>query len=408
MGDGEFRAHGLLGSMVSPDWPPLTLEEANRVLLRYPQARGAVRLVSRSPRPFSSAGVVESPVGQVFLKRHALSVRNKEGLFEEHRFIAYLAAAGDRLGVGDDGSRSLVQRVLANDEGETVLVKGEWAYEVHPVAWGTDVYVDSLSWTPFLNVSHACEAGRAMARLHLLASQYDAPRRADRQLVSSFTIFARDLAIGNPVVGMERYLEHRPLLRRYAEQRQWRQSFDDLLLPLFAELSPWLGSLKPLWTHNDFHSSNLMWTNDSEQGKVSSVIDFGLADRTHAVHDLATAIERNIIEWLRIGDATGKDFVHLDQLDALLGGYEESGQLSSEEARALVAMLPLVHCEFALSETDYFLSVLHSEEKASLAYEGYFLAHAQWFMSPSGKQLMDHLNRWVEGFERRSVTQVGL
>ena len=34
--------------------------------------------------------------------------------------------------------------------------------------------------------------------------------------------------------------------------------------------------------------------------QATAVIDFGLADRTNAVHDLAHAIERNIVEWLAL------------------------------------------------------------------------------------------------------------
>jgi len=59
-------------------------------------------------------------------------------------------------------------------------------------------------------------------------------------------------------------------------------------------------------------------------------------------------------------------------------------------------MLPLVHCEFALSETDYFLSILQSEEKAFLAYEGYFVAHSQWFQGMQGQRLLEHMRRWAD------------
>ncbi len=68
--------------------------------------------------------------------------------------------------------------------------------------------------------------------------------------------------------------------------------------------------------------------------KSQGIIDFGLADRTNAVHDLATAIERNVVEWLRIAEPEAH-LVHLDHLDALLAGYEELSPLSYEEARAL-------------------------------------------------------------------------
>jgi Ser/Thr protein kinase RdoA (MazF antagonist) len=252
--------------------------------------------------------------------------------------------------------------------------------------------------------------------LHRATDEYLAPARKPRQLVTSFTIFAggdvetdtpEDRYPGGPFRRMEVYLEKRPLLREYLEQRNWRASFDELLMPLYGKLEPWLPYLRSLWTHNDFHASNLTWSGFEENAEVCGIIDFGLADRTNAVHDLATAIERNIIEWLRM-DEPENNVVHLDHLDALLAGYEEISPLSYEEARALVAMLPLVHCEFALSETDYFLTILHSPEKAYLAYEGYFLAHAQWFQGMQGRKLLAHLERWTEGTLRKSAASVSV
>jgi Ser/Thr protein kinase RdoA (MazF antagonist) len=373
-------------------------------LRRYRQVGGAARLLSVSPRPFSTASVVETPQGRVFVKRHHRSVRDVEGLLEEHRLIAFLESRCD----------GLVAPVLTNADGETAVAAGEWTYEVHALARGVDVYEQALSWTPFLCSGHAHAAGRTLAQLHRTAEGYAAPARKPQPLVTSFTIFAGDSAVADgledgyslgPRGRMEAYLEQRPLLHEYAERRDWRASFDELLMPLYGRFEPLLKHLPPLWTHNDFHASNLTWSGAGEHIEVCGVIDFGLADRTNAVHDLATAIERNVIEWLRIHEAAA-DLVHLDHLDALLAGYEELCPLSYEEARALAAMLPLVHCEFALSEADYFLSVLHSQEKAYLAYEGYFLAHARWFLGAQGRRLLEHLERWAEGTLRKSAASV--
>jgi Ser/Thr protein kinase RdoA (MazF antagonist) len=336
---------------------------------------------------------VETPQGRVFVKRHHRLVRDVEGLLEEHRLIAFLEP---RCG-------GMVAPVLADADGKTAVTAGEWTYEVHELARGLDVYEQSLSWTPFLYSGHARTAGRALAQMHRAAKEYPAPPRKTQPLVTSFTIFAGGSFSDGPEAGyclgprerMKAYLEKRPLLREYVEQRDWRASFDEILMPLYGKLEPWLKYLRPLWTHNDFHASNLTWSGTGEDAGVRGVIDFGLADRTNAVHDLATAIERNVVEWLRM-DETDAELVHFNHLDALLAGYGELCPLGYEEARALAAMLPLVHCEFALSETDYFLSILHSEEKAFLAYEGYFLAHARWFQGPQGRELLGHLERWPE------------
>jgi Ser/Thr protein kinase RdoA (MazF antagonist) len=365
------------------------------LLRRYPLAGGAERVLSVSPRPFSAASVVATPKGKVFVKRHHGLVRDREGLLEEHRLIAHLA------GVGWPQGKALVGPVLADADGETAVTHDEWTYEVHRLADGLDVYEQALSWTPFLSSGHAGAAGWALARLHLAAAGFGELARGSRPLVSSFTVFA-----GEPVARMEEYLDRRPLLRTYAERRDWRASFDTLFLPLFVKLSPWLGSLAPLWTHNDFHASNLMWSGDGEDAEVTGIIDFGLADRTNAVHDIATAIERNCVEWLRM-DEPAAEVVHVEQVDALLAGYEAVRPLSYEEARALVAMLPLVHCEFALSETDYFLASLRDEGKAALGYEGYFVAHAEWFLGTQGRALLGHLERWAEGHARYAMTALG-
>jgi Ser/Thr protein kinase RdoA (MazF antagonist) len=142
-----------------------------------------------------------------------------------------------------------------------------------------------------------------------------------------------------------------------------------------------------------------LWSSDAEDAKVVSVIDFGLSDRTNAVHDLATAIERNGVQWLALEDDIG-NVVHSAQIDALLRGYEEVRPLTDAEAHAVPAMLPLVHAEFALSETDYFLRVLRSEESASIGWDGYFLGHAVWFRSDAGKRLLDQLEKWADGTPR--------
>ena len=101
---------------------------------------------------------------------------------------------------------------------------------------------------------------------------------------------------------------------------------------------------------------------------------------------------------------TGADDVpiHLDHLSALLEGYESVRPLSDEEAAALAPMTGLCHAEFALSETDYFLSVLHSEEKAQMACNGWLVGHACWFRSAAGSRLLCAIGRWAERRNRRA------
>ena len=58
-------------------------------------------------------------------------------------------------------------------------------------------------------------------------------------------------------------------------------------------------------------------------------------------------------------------------------------------------MTALCHAEFALSEADYFLDVLHSTEKAPMAYDGWLVGHARWFRSAAGRKLLDAIESWA-------------
>jgi Ser/Thr protein kinase RdoA (MazF antagonist) len=117
-----------------------------------------------------------------------------------------------------------------------------------------------------------------------------------------------------------------------------------------------------------------------------------LADRTFAVNDVALAIERNVVEWLelpRCVESGQKVPVHFGDMRALIAGYAGKRGLTKAEREALGPLTAICHAEFALSEADYFLSVLHSESKAKLAIEGYLLGHARWFHSDEGVRMMN-------------------
>jgi Ser/Thr protein kinase RdoA (MazF antagonist) len=259
---------------------------------------------------------------------------------------------------------------------------------VHEVSAGIDLYEDAISWTPFRCAPHAHAAGQALARLHLASEGFAAPRRKPRPLVAGFTIFAAK----DPRAALDRYLAARPSLAAHAAVHHCASQALELLAPFHAQLLPLLPALPPLWTHNDLHASNLFW---SDGAHATAIIDFGLADRTSAVHDLAQSIERNIVEWLAlVRDPAHPDRVpiHLEHLHALLNGYESIRPLSQQEAAALAPMTALCHAEFALSEADYYLGVLHSEENARLAYDDYLVGHARWFRG-SGQSLLHALEQ---------------
>jgi Ser/Thr protein kinase RdoA (MazF antagonist) len=369
--------HGMGTEPVAPDWPVPTLPECDYVLRRMGLG-GAVEISWISPRPLSAAAIVRAERGtdgQVFVKRHHASVRSSAGLREEHRFLAHLRDRG-----------AAVVEVLADREGDTVISSGPWRYEVHSVGVGEDLYRDAISWSPFTDVRHAEAAGRALALLHQAAEGYCAPPRAPQPLVAGFGVGQDPDLIGS----VRRYGAVRPAVAGYLASRPWQEDFERWHLPFHSRLQPLLGALPPLWTHNDFHASNLLWAH----GRVATVLDFGLADRAFAVHDLAVAIERNAIEWLEL-PGKGAAAVHFDSAAALLDGYQQVRKLTSDERQALPDLLALCHIDFALSEIDYFAGVTGSAHNTDLAYR-YLVDHTAWFAAPLGSELLNRLAERLE------------
>jgi Ser/Thr protein kinase RdoA (MazF antagonist) len=380
------QSHGLDGTLVAPDWPPLTLAELRTLLAQFPALGPPFRIASVSPRPFSAAGVVVTENGPVFIKRHHNTVRDCEGLLEEHRFLAHLHSRG-----------AAVPRVVSSSTGETAVTIADSTYEMHEIPSGIDLYQDAISWTPFLSAAHAHSAGESLARLHLAAQDFSAPPRKPRPLVASFSIFPSP----DPSAAMRRYFAARPALASHPPARASADRALDLLAPFHAELAPLQPTFPPLWTHNDLHASNLFWSDSTSSARATVIIDFGLADQTNAVHDIAHAIERNIVEWLALVNNPAHPEavpIHFDHLHALLNGYESVRPLSPAERAALAPMAALCHAEFALSEADYFLGVLHSPEKAVMAYDGWLVGHARWFRGP-GKKLIVALRQWADARE---------
>ena len=364
--------HGMGTEPVVADWPALTLAECDALLRRFPGSGGAREVRWLSPRPLSAAAIVRTERGgEVFVKRHHAAVRSVAGLLEEHRFLEHLRAHG-----------GAVVEVLQDEDGYSAIGREQWTYEVHTVGVGTDLYRDAISWSPFTEPGHAVAAGRALALLHEAAAGFAAPPRSPQPLVAGFGVGqGADL-----VESVRRYAADRPAVAAQLARRPWQAEIERWHLPFHRRLQPVLGELEPLWTHNDFHASNLLWSAD---GQVASVLDFGLADRSFAVHDLAVAIERNAIEWLELS-GKGTAAVHLDAALALIEGYQQVRTLTMAERRALPDLLALCQVDFALSEIDYFAGVTGSAENAELAYR-YLVDHTAWFATPLGAEFLGAL-----------------
>ncbi|WP_230013667.1 phosphotransferase enzyme family protein [Pseudomonas chlororaphis] len=367
-------AHGLGLDPVAADWPALVDSDIEQLLLDYPQLGRLQEVQWHSPRPFSAAGLITTGSGRLFVKRHHHQVRQPAWLEEEHRLIAHLHRQG-----------APVAAVLPNRHGRTATAQGPWTYEIHQVAEGLDLYRDALSWSPFQSPRHALAAGQALARLHETAQRYSAAPRRTPVLLAN----ARLIAQPSPLAAIAGAVAHDPALKAYLADKDWQAQLSQWLLPFHAPLLPLLERQAPLWTHNDWHASNLLW---GEDGAVSSVLDFGLADRTFALFDLATAIERNAVPWLEL-DSGGPAVADLDSVDALLVGYHQVRPLESRDLQALSALLPLVHVDFALSEVAYYQGVVGSARSADVAYQAYLLGHLRWFAGAQGQRLLSHLHR---------------
>lgn len=368
-------AHGLGLEPVAADWPALRDSDVERLLLEYPDLGALHSLHWHSPRPFSAAGLITTGTGTLFVKRHHVKVREAAWLEEEHRLIAHLHAQG-----------APVAAVVPNRHGRTATSQDEWTYEIHRVAAGVDLYRDALSWTPFQSHQHAYAAGQALAKLHLAAAGYDAPRREATVLL----VNARLIEQKDPLAAIAAAAQADSALADYLSDKDWRAPLTDLLLPYHAALLPLLKAQPPLWTHNDWHASNLLWSSDKADAHVVSVLDFGLADRTFALFDLANALERNTVPWLDL-DTGGSAPADLHAIDALLAGYHSVKPLSRDDLRTLAALLPLVHIDFAVSEIAYFQGVVGSTSSADVAYHAYLIGHLHWFNGVEGQRLLSHL-----------------
>lgn len=374
------RQFGVSGEQAERDWPLMIVSEVASVLASYPVEGSIERLSWHSPRPFAAAALATMRNGEsLFIKRHHTRIRDVAALGEEHRFIAHLASRGVP-----------VVQVLPDRLGRTAIAIGEWTYEVHRAAEGVDAYRNAMSWEPFRSLAHARSAGSTLAMVHRAAADYDAPPRPPRLLVSSL----QSLGAPNLIDALSVWIDRQPLLARALSRRPWQRDIAAVIGPYHAQLQPLLHTLPSLWTHGDWHASNLFWSGAGHDASVSSVLDFGLADRTCAINDLALAIERNTIEWLVEPARRG---VHLDQIDALLDGYASVLPLTANDYAALIALLPIVHTEFALSEVAYFDGVLDAPDAAEIAYDGYLLGHARWFGQAAGRALLTHLTNRQRG-----------
>lgn len=384
---GQFGVHGV---QTQRDWPSLTVAEVQSVLANYPTLPQAITPVWHSMRPFSAAVRVNAEGGRSFLiKRHHAALRSVAALHEEHAFMRHLAQQAAPV--------CLPFQTLA---GATAWAKDNWTYEVFPLAPGQDSYRDDMSWQPYHSPAQAAAAGAVLAQLHSAARSYTAPPRgsssAQGGCVESHT-GRGTIQAGRPLTSSMHAItqpELLPALAEWAEQqhglaaqlacRPWQTDIMQALGPHHARLVPFLKTLLPSWGHGDWHGSNLFWTTQAPPG-IACVLDFGMAEQTCALFDLAVALERSMIDWLAL--ETGRT-IHYVHMAAFLQAYGTKQPLSVQDRAILAAFLPLVHVEFALSEVAYFATMVQDAASAEVAYTDYLLGHGFWFSSQAGQNLL--------------------
>jgi Ser/Thr protein kinase RdoA (MazF antagonist) len=305
------------------------------------------------------------------VKRHHRRVRTVTTLAEEHRFMVHLRGKGLPL-----------TEVVQDRDGKSAVALGEWTYEVHRRAAGIDLYRDTVSWQPLANPMHALSAGRMLATMHEASTDYVAAQRHTHILVARSEL----IAAPDPVAALRAQLPQRPGLADYLRRRDWEEDLAALVAPWHAKLQPRLAREPRLWTHGDWHVSNLCWSDPGDSARITAVLDFGLAAANGALFDLATAIERNAIAWLALD--TGLQAIHPAIARALIEGYREVRSLDAEDIHLLADLLPLVHVDFALSEVEYFHAITHSTASADVAYDIFLRGHADWFTTRAGQTML--------------------
>ena len=280
------RAHGMDGTLVAPDWPPLTLAEVRPLLAQFPALGEPLAHYFRQP----------APVFRRRRRRHsrtpasssnAITHRARSRRLARGASIPCASARSRRTGAPRVCVRSGRNRNHNSATGPTRSTRSP------P---GIDLYEDAISWTPFRTRPTRIPRARRW-RVFILPRKVLPPRPASRAHWSPAS------PSSPPSIRprrMERYLAARPHSLSHAAVRACAEQALELLAPFHAELAATAARARAaLDAQRPARLQSLLVSDPMRSdARATAIIDFGLADRTNAVHDLAHAIERNIVEWL--------------------------------------------------------------------------------------------------------------
>ena len=382
--------HGMGSDWENKDWLHITVPELHRLQSYYPCLQGSVKILWCSPRPFSSAVLIEvvqalASTGQTnlhpyFIKRSHRSFRRAQDILQEHAVLQHLA------------SKNIpVATLITSNCGQTALEVGDWTYEVYEKAAGFDLYIDQQSWTPFFYTEHAAKVGSLLAKLHIAVQDFpELHGRSTRYLASNQQLLESE----NIVTAIQQRIDNSPELSRYFADKNLDAVFLERIFQTHRKIKHVLQQATKIWTHNDLHASNLFWSTQSADANITAVIDFGLSDRNSALYDLAITIERNFIDWLAL-EHTSQINVDEAGLSAFLQAYCAEIH-PQQDFSILPELLKIVHLDFAFSELEYFVGITQNLKHADAAYYDWIVGHVNWFFTEQGQQFTQTFTRFLQ------------
>lgn len=382
--------HGMGNDWENKDWVHITVPELHHLQPYYPCLQGSVQILWCSPRPFSSAVLVEvmqalASTGQTnfhsyCIKRSHRSFRRAQDILQEHAVLQHLA------------SKNIpVATLISSNCGQTALELGDWTYEVYEKAAGFDLYVDQQSWTPFFYTEHAAKVGSLLAKLHTAMQDFpELHGRSTRYLVSNQQLLESE----SIVTAIQQRIDNSPELNRYFADKNLDAVFLERIFQTHRKIKHVLQQATKIWTHNDLHASNLFWSTQGADANITAVIDFGLSDRNSALYDLAITIERNFIDWLAL-EHTSQINVDEAGLSAFLQAYCAEIH-PQQDFSILPELLKIVHLDFAFSELEYFVGITQNLKHADAAYYDWIVGHVNWFFTEQGQQFTQTFTRLLQ------------